>query len=140
MTIVFGQDDMYWYRVEKSFGKVSIVGTTVKKPEKLPQDLVADEKVNHFNGDKVCVAETLAVGCVLGAAVCKGNGTQELTEGYGVFGQEAKNVNPSSPSKTVNTDGAQSTQAAWKTVFGNILIIQCFLLGEHQYSGTPPKV
>jgi len=127
LTIVFGHDDMHWHRLEKSFGRNSIVGTTVKDPEKLPQDLVADEKVTKFNGEKACIAETAAEGCILGAAVCKGNGTTELTQGYGIFGQEAKNVAPKYSPETVNTDGGKTTQAAWKAIFCNIFIIQCFL-------------
>jgi len=127
LTHVFGRDDMYWYRVEKSFGRNSIVGTTIKDSKKLPQDLVADEKVTNFNGDKICIAETVAEGCVLGAAVCKGNETTQLTEGYGIFASEAKNVNPKYEPETVNTDGSSSTQAAWKVIFSNILIIRCFL-------------
>jgi len=33
---------MYWYRLEQSLGRFSIVGTTVKHPEHLPQDLRVD--------------------------------------------------------------------------------------------------
>jgi len=127
LTVVFGRNDMFWYRLERSLGRNSIVGTTVKDPKKLPQDLVADEKVTWLNGEQVCVAETAADGCVLGAAVCKGNGTTELTEGYGIFGQEAKNIAPKYEPETVNTDGGKTTQAAWKKIFCNIFIIQCFL-------------
>jgi len=127
LTYVFGRDDRYWNRAERSFGRNSIVGTTIKESEKLPQDLVADEKVTNFNGDKICIAETVAEGCVLGAAVCKGNETTQLTEGYGIFAVEAKNVNPKYEPETVNTDGSTSTQAAWKAIFSNILVIRCFL-------------
>jgi len=31
LVYIFGRDEMYWYRVEKAFGRCSIVGTTVKK-------------------------------------------------------------------------------------------------------------
>ena len=41
---VFGRDAMYWYRLEQGLGRFSLVGTTVKSPEQLPKDLVADEK------------------------------------------------------------------------------------------------
>ena len=34
---------MYWYRLEQSLGRFNIVGTTVKGPDSLPQDLLADE-------------------------------------------------------------------------------------------------
>ena len=44
ITYVFGRDDMYWQRIENSFGRYSIVGTTVKDPKNLPKDVVADEK------------------------------------------------------------------------------------------------
>jgi hypothetical protein len=127
ITYVLGRDDMHWHRIENSIGRNSIVGTTVKDPEKLPQDLVADEKVTYFNGDDICVAEIAAQGCVVGAAVCKGNSAKELAEGYGIFATEAKNVEPEYEPKTVNSDGSKSTQAAWKTIFCNVTIIQCFL-------------
>ena len=56
-----------------------------------------------------------------------GNETTQLTEGYGIFAVEAKNQNPSYEPETVNTDGSLSTQAAWKAIFSNILVIRCFL-------------
>jgi len=37
LTYVFGRNDMYWERLELSIGRNSIVGTTVKQPDKLPQ-------------------------------------------------------------------------------------------------------
>ena len=44
MAYVFGRDAMYWYRLQQGLGRFSIVGTTVKTAERLPTDLVADEK------------------------------------------------------------------------------------------------
>jgi hypothetical protein len=41
---VFGKDAMYWYRLEKSLGRNSIVGTTIKDARCLPKHLSADEK------------------------------------------------------------------------------------------------
>jgi hypothetical protein len=41
---VFGRDAMYWYRLQQSLGRFSVVGTTVKAAQRLPQDLVADGK------------------------------------------------------------------------------------------------
>ncbi len=41
---VFGRDAMYWYRLQQGLGRFSLVGTTVKSPQRLPADLVADEK------------------------------------------------------------------------------------------------
>jgi hypothetical protein len=44
MAHVFGRDAMSWYRLEQRLGRFSVVGTTVKDVERLPKDLVADEK------------------------------------------------------------------------------------------------
>ena len=35
---------MYWYPIYVSLGRASLVGTTVKEAQKLPQHLLADEK------------------------------------------------------------------------------------------------
>src|SRR5215472_12798375 len=44
LTEVFGRSPMYWYRLERSLGRASLVGTTVQAPERLPRHLAADEK------------------------------------------------------------------------------------------------
>jgi hypothetical protein len=52
---VFGHDAMYWYRLEQSLGRFSVVGTTVKDAVRLPKDLVADEKHSWLGGERfVC--------------------------------------------------------------------------------------
>jgi hypothetical protein len=68
---VFGRDAMYWYRLEQSLSRFSIVGTTVKNPEQLPKDLVADEKHSWLTGERVYIATTVAKDCILGAAVSR---------------------------------------------------------------------
>jgi hypothetical protein len=45
LTYVFGRDDDYWYRQENQFGRYAIVQTVVKDPQKLPDHLLADEKI-----------------------------------------------------------------------------------------------
>ena len=35
---------MDWYRLERSLGRFSLVGTTIQAAERLPRHLVADEK------------------------------------------------------------------------------------------------
>ena len=52
---VFGEYPMYWYRLEISLGRLSVVGTTVKSPDLLPADVAADEKHTKQLGDKVYV-------------------------------------------------------------------------------------
>ena len=66
---VFGRDAMYWYRLEQGLGRCSGVGTTVKSPEHLPKDLVADEKHSWLKGERVYIATTAAQDCILGASV-----------------------------------------------------------------------
>ena len=39
-----GRDEMYWWRMIVSLGRNSLVGTTLKDPDKLPEHLLADEK------------------------------------------------------------------------------------------------
>ena len=89
LTRVFGRNDMCWERMELRFGRNSIVGTTVKQAENLPQDVLADEKHTRLNGEKVYVATTVGSDCVLGASVALKADADSLTEAYGHFKTEA---------------------------------------------------
>ena len=53
IAYVFGRNAMYWYRIYISLGRASIVGTTIKDPQKLPSHLVADEKHTWLEGNCV---------------------------------------------------------------------------------------
>ena len=128
LAYVFGRDPMYWYRLEQALGRNSLVGTTVRKGQ-LPDHLLADEHHQPRDGTKNYIATTVGSGCCLGAAVAESAGTEELTEAYGVFRQEALDVNPEYAPKSVNTDGWKGTKAAWKALFLKITIVQCFLHG-----------
>jgi len=124
---VFGRDAMYWYRMEQSLGRFSIVGTTVKNPECLPKDLVADEKHSWLKGQRVYIATTAAKDCILGASVAQSASQTDLETAYGVFANEAQAVDADYAPETVNTDGWQATQNAWKSLFDQITVILCFL-------------
>lgn len=124
---VFGRDHMYWHRIEQSLGRNSIVGTTVRDPENLPDHLTADEKHTKLDGNKVYVAATAAEGCILGVSVAAGADEDSLKEAYGVFKEEALGVDPSYSPATVCSDGWIPTQRAWEFLFPTILIILCFL-------------
>src|SRR3954452_13708825 len=67
---VFGRDPMYWYRLEVSLGRNSVVGTTTRRAD-LPEHLLADEHHQTLKGEKVYVATTVAAGCCLGAALSR---------------------------------------------------------------------
>jgi hypothetical protein len=127
LAYVFGRDESYWYRLENRFGRNSIVGSTVKEADKLPKDLLADEKHTRFNGDKAYIATTVGQDCVLGASITLDADETNLTEAYGHFKTEAQNVSPDYTPDTVNTDGWLSTQLAWLNLFPLITVILCFL-------------
>ena len=124
---VFGRDAMYWYRLEQSLGRFSVVGTTVKSPDLIPQDLVADEKHSWLKGERVYIATTAAQDCILGASVAPTASQADLEQAYGVFANEAQALDADDAPETVNTDGGQATQNAWKALFKPITVMLCFL-------------
>ena len=67
LTTVFGRYSMYWYRLERSLGRFSLVGTTVSAAECLSDNLAADEK-HPLVGEKVYLEATAGGGCCLGMA------------------------------------------------------------------------
>ena len=127
LTYVFGRNDSYWYRLQKAMGRHNIVGTTVKDATQIPTELLSDEKHGKAHGEKWYIATTVAADCVLGASVTIAADTEHLAEGYGVFKQEAEQVNPEYQPNTVNIDGWRATRNAWQQLFPNITIILCFL-------------
>lgn len=129
LAYVFGRDANFWERAWLSFGRVSIVGTTVKKASKLPQHLVADEKITWLAGQEVLVATTTGDGCFLGVGLAKDETAEQLQRAYGEFKEEAHQVEASYCPETVCTDGFRSTRLAWQELFPQIVLILCFLHG-----------
>jgi hypothetical protein len=112
--------------METQFGRKSIVATTVKTAE-IPVDLLADEHHSKINGDKIAIATTVTHGVVLGTEVSPGFSKDELQKAYGVFAEEAKEVEPKYAPSTVNTDGYAGTIGAWSALFPMVVLIRCFL-------------
>lgn len=129
LTRVFGHDDSYWERLTLRLGHNSLVGTTVKHAEHLPSDLLADEKHTWLNDQKGYAATTVGGDCVLGASLATQADADHLQEAYSHFKAEAHNVQADYQPTTVNTDGWQGTQNAWRALFPNIALILCFLHG-----------
>jgi len=75
-----------------AFGRCNIVGATVKNPEYLSKNLVADEKHTSLKGEKIYGATTVGGGCLLGSSVSQ----SASEEAYGKFADEAKNVDTES--------------------------------------------
>ena len=127
LSYVFGQYPMYWYRIEQSLGRNSIVGKTIRNPDDIPEHLAADEKHTRILGDKVYVATTVGNQCILGAAIAKDAGEQSLQNAYQVFKDETQCLKPAYTPTTVNMDGWKATRNAWTFLFTSVVIICCFL-------------
>jgi len=127
LSYVFGRDPSYWYRIEQSIGRNSIVGTTIRNPDDLPQHLAADEKHSWILDNKVYIATTVGKECILGASVADDAGDNSLKGAYQVFQHEARCLKPSYAPDTVNIDGWNATRKAWTCLFSSIVIVYCFL-------------
>ncbi|MDQ2877433.1 MAG: hypothetical protein M3Y33_22545, partial [Actinomycetota bacterium] len=123
---VFGRNPMYWFRLECGLGRHSVVGTTVRQAG-VPADLVADEHHQTRDGEKVYLATTVGGGCCLGVEVAESAGAEDLGAAYGVFLEEARDVDPGYTPETVNTDGWKGTQAAWAALAPAVVLLRCFL-------------
>lgn len=125
---VFGKDPMYWYRLEVSLGRNSVVGTTIRQAD-LPEHLLADEHHQTRDGEKNYVATTVGGGCCLGAALAQTAGNEDLQAAYAVFEREAKDVQPDYRPQTVSVDGWAATHHAWLALFPLVVLLRCFLHG-----------
>lgn len=127
LAYVFGRDAMFWYRAWLSFGRVNLVGTTVKVEAQMPHDLVADEKITWVGGQEVAVPTTAGGGCVLGVSVVAQSDTAGLQSGYGEFAREAQEIFPDYAPRSVCTDGWRATREAWRLLFPQITLVLCYL-------------
>jgi hypothetical protein len=125
---VFGKGPMYWYRLEVSLGHNSIVGTTLRQAP-VPEHLLADEHHQTRDGTKNYIATTVGGGCCLGAALAQTAGAEDLQAAYGVFRQEAQDVQPDYQPRTVSVDGWAATKQAWRLLFPLVALLRCFLHG-----------
>ena len=137
LTYSFGQNPMYWYRIEQAIGRNSLVGTTIRNPKNIPEHLCADEKHSWIKGNKVYVATTIGSNCILGASVSENANEDHLREAYDEFKQEARILKPKYSPKTVNMDGWEATRNVWKKMFPRAIIIFCFL---HIYIASRDRV
>jgi hypothetical protein len=81
------------------------------------------------DGDKVFITTVVAENCCLGASVVDTCDEAGLTEGYGVFKQETRDLDPDYTPQTVNLDGWRAAQLAWQALFPLAVILRCFLHG-----------
>lgn len=129
LAYVFGRSASYYARLLLSLGRFHLVGTTVKAAARLPEQLVADEKITWEAGQQVLLATTVAQGCLLGAALASDTSAAALAQAYGEFKTEAQQFAPDYAPTTVTTDGFRATRLAWQTLFPQVTLILCFLHG-----------
>jgi hypothetical protein len=78
-------------------------------------------------GERIYIAVTAAMGCFLGVGIAPSADAAALSDAYGEFQQEAQQHNPDYRPQSVNTDGWEGTQNAWKKMFPGIALVLCFL-------------
>ncbi len=118
---------MCWYRAWLACGRPSLLGTTVKDPQKVPTDLVADEKLPWVAQQQVDVPPTVGGGCFLGVSVVAAADTAALETGYGALAREAQALVPDSQPRSVCTDGWKATREAWRRLLPTITRVRCCL-------------
>ncbi|MCU0444920.1 MAG: hypothetical protein MUE85_08365 [Microscillaceae bacterium] len=122
-----GENQAKWLRRFQHLGKFSLVETTVKSLTDLPQDLVSDEKITHWNGQEVYACIIAGSNCILGAALSATEDEAGLKQGYQVFKTEVQHLVPDYQPNSVNTDGWAATRKTWRSLFVNTTLILCFL-------------
>jgi hypothetical protein len=126
---IYGRDVHYWERLWRALGRPALVGTTVKDTTQLPTALVADEKVTWHNGAEVLLTSIASAGCLLGAALARGEAAAELEKAYGEFKTEAQEWQAEYAPQSVCTDGFRATRLAWTSLFPSVVLLLCFLHG-----------
>lgn len=129
LVVGFGRSEMYWQRILERLGRCSLVGTTVREADRLPEHLAADEHHVDWGGKKGYLPTTVGSDCILGLALCSSADDAHLREAYGVFAAEARDVKPDYAPETVNVDGWAATRNAFCALFAGIATILCFLHG-----------
>lgn len=127
ITIVFGRNPMFWYRLFICLSVYNLVGTTVYNLEKMPKDILADEFHIRIRGVKAYVATVIGGFCFLGATACAKANELSLRKAYGVFKTEVQQFIADYQPVTINTDGWFATQNALQFLFNDTQIIECFL-------------
>ena len=130
LTLGFGHNDMFWYRLIERLGRNSLVGTTVHDPAQLPSHLAADEHHADWAGQKGYVATTVGEGCVLGVGLTASADDAHLEEDLQVCSQPRHATsNPSTPPRRSTPTAGRPRHNAFQTLFPLIMVVLCFLHG-----------
>ena len=124
----YGRDERDWHRHLERLGRNSVVGTTVRAADRLPEHPVADEHHVQWAGTKGYLATTTGGGGVLGVALADAADEASCLAADCDFCREARDLAPEDSPRTVSTDGWKPMQNALTTLFQTV-IIRCFLHG-----------
>jgi hypothetical protein len=127
IVLGFQKDEMHWYRKFKHFGRFNLVGSTIKNPEKIPQDVAVDEKFTWLRGTQIYVAMVGGLNCLLGICLSQHSDEESLKEAYGVFKEEALLLSPNYQLLSFVSDGWSATSNAMKCLFKQAIWTLCFL-------------
>jgi hypothetical protein len=108
-------------------GRPNLVGTTVKRADTMPQDLVADAKSTWLAGEEVVVPTTVGGGCVLGISGAETADSASWEEAYREFVTEAREVVADSQVRSVCTEGFHATREAGGRLFPQLTLVLCSL-------------
>lgn len=123
----FGRNAMYWYEAEMSLSRYNIVGTTFKRRDVVPADILVDEHHTSLCGQKAYVCTTVGADCFLGAGVSPSMEHGDLMAAYGGFKRELLEAFPGVRPASINTDGYKSTKKAAGLLFPGTAVLRCFL-------------
>lgn len=122
-----GRNAMFWYRLELALSQYNIVGTTIKKKNYLPFNLLMDEHHTKLLKNKIYVCTTVGDHCFLGAAVSENLQYLDLKKAYSVFKKEVQKIYPNYCPISINMDGYKSSRKAVKELFAPAGLLRCFL-------------
>ena len=125
LAYVFGRNAMFWYRAWLSFGRPSLVGTTVKQATLMPQDLVADEEDHLAGRGRSRSPDDGGRRLCAGISLAKQTDSVSLQDAYGEFVSEATTVFPTYRPRSVCTDGFQATRDAWRPLVPQLVLGFC---------------
>jgi len=104
ITHLFGRNDSYWDNLFNSFGCFSVVGTLVKNAEELPEDYCADEKITHWNGEKISLCMVAAKNCLFCCEASLSSCAKGLQRAYGLFKEQACRLKKHFAPKSINIE------------------------------------
>jgi len=122
----FGKSAMYWYRTEVALTQYNIVGTTIKKAENLPKNILLDEHHSKLKKSKLYICTTAGGNCFIGVGISPSMEYDDLKIAYGNCKEELQQVYPSYHPTSINIDGYRSTQKTAKQLYPNAGILRCF--------------